>query len=287
MPSWLGFTGGGREMNSTSTSRGRRLLEVKHLHLSYDLNFFEHNSLRDSFVQLLSQPLKAVTRPKGQLHVLKDINFQVFEGEKIALIGVNGAGKTSLCRCIAEMTIPKHGEILAHGQVRAIFNPSIAILPDLTGRENAQILARLLFPESSEAEISEIVRESVDFSGLGQFADTPFKTFSKGMQARLCLALITAKPSDLMILDEAFDGADAAYQKKIAKRIQQVLDQSGAVIMVSHSIDQIESSCNRVIILSESQIAFDGPLEKGVQFYQKLIQGIGDSDLYQQHHKQV
>lgn len=274
-------------MNFTSTSSPSLLLEVRNLHLSYDLNFFEHNSLRDSFVQLLSQPLKAVTKPKGQLHVLNDINFQVHQGEKIALIGVNGAGKTSLCRCIAGMTIPKHGEILAHGQVRAIFNPSIAILPDLTGRENAQILARLLFPEASEEDLSEIVRESVEFSGLGQFADTPFKTFSKGMQARLCLALITARPCDLMILDEAFDGADAAYQKKIAGRIQKVLNLSGAVIMVSHSIDQIESSCNRVIILSESQIAFDGRLEEGVRFYKKLIQGMGDSDLYKQHHKQI
>jgi len=274
-------------MNSTSTSECPLLLEVQNLHLSYDLNFFEHNSLRDSFVQLLSHPFKAITRPKSQLHVLKGISFNVSKGERIALIGVNGAGKTSLCRCIAGMTVPKYGEINAHGQVRAIFNPSIAILPDLTGRENAYILARLMFPEIQDDEIAELVTESVNFSGLGQFADTPFKTFSKGMQARLCLALITARPSDLMILDEAFDGADAAYQKKIAKRIQKVLEESGAIIMVSHSIDQIESTCNRVIILSESQIAFDGRLKEGVIFYQKLIQGMGDSDLYQQHHKQV
>lgn len=261
------------------------LLKVENLDLLYDIDFYSDDSLRDAFVSKVSNPFSSFMKKKNQLHVLKSLNFEVKKGDKIALIGVNGAGKTSLCRTLAGMIIPQRGTIQTNGEMRAIFNPTIAILPDLSGLENAQLLSELLYPNYTKLEIKEIVKESIDFSGLGRFAEMPFKHFSKGMQARLCLSLITAKPCDILILDEAFDGADASFQEKVSKRVSDVLKNSGSIILVSHSVDHLEGICNRMIILSDSKIAFDGGLEAGLKFYQRLITLMGNKSLYEQHAK--
>lgn len=268
-------------MNSISNSN--TLLKIQDLDLFYEVDFYQSDSLRDNFVSYLSHPISSLFRKKNLLHVLRSINLEIIRGDKIALIGVNGAGKTSLCRAIAGMIMPQRGSIKVQGELRAIFNPTIAILPDLTGVENAQLLAKLLYPNQSSDEVKDIVNESIEFSGLGKFAQMPFKTFSKGMQARLCLSLITARPCDFLILDEAFDGADASFQEKVSHRVLDVIKNSGASLIVSHSIEQLEGVCNRVIILSESKIVFDGLANEGFLFYQKLIAKMGNKSLYEQH----
>lgn len=256
-------------MNSTSTSSP--ILEINNLSLSFKIEYFKHDGLRDHFINILKNPIAKILEKSDKLKVLDQISLKVHRGERLGIIGVNGAGKTTLCRCINEMIYPDYGTVKVHGTKRAIFNSAIGILPELTGRENAELLAALLYPELSTSELREILNESIEFSELGNFIDTPYKNFSKGMQARLCLSLISAKECDLLILDEVYDGADEFFRRKIVERIHRLISNSGAVILVSHNPEQILSSCNRLVLLNNAKIEFDGAVEEGMSVYRNLM----------------
>ncbi len=256
-------------MNSTSTSD--LILDIKNLSLSFKIEYFKHDGLRDHFISMLKNPIVKLLQKSDRLKVLDEISLQVRKGERLGIIGVNGAGKTTLCRCINEMIYPDYGSIKVNGTKRAIFNSAIGILPELTGRENAELLAAILYPELSTRELEEILADSIEFSELGHFIDTPYKNFSKGMQARLCLSLISAKGCDLLILDEVYDGADEFFRRKIVDRIHRLISSSGAVILVSHNPEQILSSCNRLVLLNNAKIEFDGAVEEGMSVYRNLM----------------
>jgi ABC-type polysaccharide/polyol phosphate transport system ATPase subunit len=244
------------------------LLEVNKLNLTFDLSLFRPWTLRDVFTQTLKDPIGSLLSGPERFHVLKDISFQVRSGERVALLGVNGTGKTSLCRCIAGIYHATSGHIKTTGQIRAIFDTAVGILPELTGRENAYLLAKFMYPLDYKYH-REMVEEALEFSQLGDFVDVPYRLYSNGMQARLCLSLISCKPGDLLILDEVFDGADIFFKEKISARIFQMIQQSGAVIFVSHSPDQIERVCNRVLLLDRGEIQFDGAVDEALQRYRR------------------
>ena len=227
------------------------ILTVRQLNIQYEIEFHRSDSVRDFFVGMVSNPLRIMLGNKDVFHVVKDFDLTLQRGERLGIIGVNGVGKTSLCRAIAGMLHPTSGEVMIKGEVRAIFDTSVGIQPELTGRENAVLLSRFLFPRVPSQELQAVVEESLEFSELGKFIDTPFKSYSKGMQSRLCLSLITGRPTDLLILDEVFDGADYFFQQKISARTLEMIENSGAVILVSHTPSQLERACNRVIVLGE------------------------------------
>jgi ABC-2 type transport system ATP-binding protein len=252
-------------MNSSSSSR--LIASISGVNLSYEITHYTNQSARDLFINLTTSPFKTLQTKEEYFHVLKDINFDVFHNDKIGLLGINGAGKTSLCRCIAGMISPQTGKITIHGKTRAIFDTGVGILPELTGRENAAVISALLYPEMSPQEKSIMLSDALEFSELGDFLDVPFLKYSKGMQARLSLSIISARGCDLLILDEVYDGADIFFQEKVSKRVLQMINNSGAVIFVSHSPEQIEKICNRVIILNDAKIVFDGSVSDGLKVY--------------------
>jgi ABC-2 type transport system ATP-binding protein len=254
-------------MNSTFISNSNDLiLEVSNLSLIYYLRFHRTRSLRDVFVEALSskdaQPSQELEK---EFFALKDISFKVRRGDRVGILGVNGAGKSSLLRCVAGMLRPQKGKVSAHAQIRSIFSTSHGILPELTGRENAELLAEFFYPEVEDT--AALVEEALEFSELGQFLDIPYKDYSNGMQARLYLSLISARPAGILILDEVFDGADQFFKQKVSERVTKIMRESGCTLFVSHSTDQILQSCNRVLVLKKNRLAFDGGTEKGISFY--------------------
>ncbi len=138
-------------------------------------------------------------------------------------------------------------------------------MPELTGRENAHLLARLFFPEVSD--LNPLVNEAIEFSELGHFIDVPFRQYSKGMQARLMLSLISAKSTDILILDEVFDGADVFFQQKLSIRMKNFIQSAGATIFVSHSADQVREVCDKVLVMNKGKIGFLGDVEAGIEYY--------------------
>jgi ABC-type polysaccharide/polyol phosphate transport system ATPase subunit len=243
------------------------LLKISHLNISFPLGVYRSKSWRDLFTDFSKDPLKAAKTRNDIVHVARDISFEVKNGERIGLLGINGAGKTSICRAIAGMYRPNSGTIEMNGRVRAIFDTQVGILPELTGRENARLLVRFLFPHEDDTD--SVAEEALAFSELGRFVDVPYKLYSNGMQARLCLSIISARPSDLLILDEVFDGADAYFREKASRRVLEMIERSGGVIFVSHSPDQIKRACKRVMVLEQGRIAYDGSVEGGLEYYQR------------------
>lgn len=257
-------------MTSTSTSEEAPapIVAAKDLNLVFRAAAYAPRSWRESFTRVARDPAGALLAEKERLHILKNLNFEIREGDRVGLLGVNGAGKSSLCRCIAGHYTPNSGKLELNGRVRAIFDAGIGIQPELTGRENAGLLARFLFPE--EADLDALVEESLAFSELGKFVEFPYHIYSNGMQARLCLSIVSARPTDLLILDEVFDGADSFWREKISGRVLKMIEGCGAVIFVSHSPDQIRRVCNRLIVLHGGNIVHDGPVAGGIERYQEL-----------------
>ena len=252
-------------MNSITISN--EILSVDNLHLVFNLRHYQHRSVRGLFVSFLTDPINSIFKTKDSLHVIKGLNLSIKKGDRLAVIGVNGSGKTSLCRCIAGMLNPAAGKLRITGVCRAIFNTQAGIMPELTGVENARLLARFMFIDAAEEEITEIVREATEFTELGHFLDAPYETYSAGMKARLCLSIVTAKTADLLILDEVYDSTDQFFQKKMTARLKAFIEHSGAVIFVSHSEPHIREICNRAIVLRNQTIAYDGNVEGALAAY--------------------
>jgi ABC-type polysaccharide/polyol phosphate transport system ATPase subunit len=230
------------------------LLEITNLNFSYKFKKFQTQmTFRDLFVQGIKAPLTYFTA-EDELPVLKNINLKLYAGDKIALTGVNGAGKTTLCRLLLGLLSPKTGQISHQGNIRGVFASSPGIYPELTGRENATILTHLLYPEYSLAEKKVIIEEALQFSELNQFVDMPYQNYSKGMQNRLYLSLVSARPVDILILDEVFDGADAKFQEKITARFSAMIDKCKVLIFVSHSEENIKRVCNKKYLIQNQEI---------------------------------
>lgn len=253
-------------MNSIEDSES--LLRVKDLKVHFELDHYQESGIRDLFVSAVTHPVEFLFKPKEIFYVLDGIDLEIKKGMRIGILGVNGTGKTTLCRCIAGMMKAQQGKIESNAEIRAIFDTGTGIMPELTGRENAHLLARLFFPEI--ADVTPLVNEAIEFSELGHFIDVPFKKYSKGMQSRLMLSLVSSKATDILILDEVFDGADVFFQKKLAERMKAFIKNSGATIFVSHSPEQIRQVCNQVLVLHQGKVLYFGEVEEGIERYLKI-----------------
>ncbi len=241
----------------------RVLVEANKFTVYFKPTVHRKQTMRDVFVSFFKARL--FNPSKDKYIVLNNLSLKVYRGDVLGLIGVNGVGKTTLCRYFAG--IIKSSEIKIHGEVRAIFDNSICFYPNLTGRENAEILAEIMFPGTAAEEKEKLVNEALAFSELNEFVDAPINTYSRGMRARLYLSLVTAREADVLVLDEIFGGTDQFFARKIEERIKSIVQKSGAVIMVSHDPDDIQKFCNRAIVLDDKKIVFDGSPSEALSFY--------------------
>lgn len=253
-------------MNSTSTSD--KILEIKDLTISYNFSQFRSVELRDFFIEFISSPIKFLFQRQQKVDVLKNFNLEVKRGEIVGILGINGAGKTTLCRTVSGM-YGNRKEISINGTLRAIFDTASVVQPELSGRENAWIVTNILYSHLKKEERKQIVEDSLEFTELEQYVDAPFKHYSKGMKVRLFLSIVSAKPCELLILDEVFNGADKYFNDKISSRIKGVIENSGAVLFISHSEEIIREVCNRIIVIGRQKLLFDGGVEEGIEFYNK------------------
>jgi len=233
--------------------------------LKVNRSYYQSNSWRDEFVRYF-QVRNSEKEPLNEsVDLLSDVSLTVSAGERIGIIGANGTGKTTLCRCIAGIYKPTSGTLRTIGNIRAVFDTAVGMQPELTGRENAELLADLLF--SGDPNKRDLLEEALDFSELGRHLFLPYKDYSSGMKARLSLSVASSKCADILILDEVFDGADKDFSEKISSRIVNIINKSGIVIFVSHSQSNIEAVCNRVIQLEGGRLIYDGTVSDGLAKY--------------------
>lgn len=208
-------------------------------------------------------------RPIEENWVLKDVTFSIAPGEAVGIIGQNGAGKSTLLKLITGTTRPTAGTVRMHGRVAAILELGMGFNPDLTGRQNTMHSAGLM--GYSRQEIDGAMAEIEAFAEIGAYFDQPMRTYSSGMQMRVAFSVATAFRPDMLIVDEALSVGDSYFQHKSFDRIRQFKDQGVSIIFVTHSMGDVRTLCDRVILLEKGRVLKDGAPDEIVDFYNAMV----------------
>ena len=199
---------------------------------------------------------------------LRDVSFEVKEGEALGIVGHNGAGKTTILKILSSITTPTQGEITVRGRLAALVEVSSGFHPELTGRENIYLHGAMLGMRRSE--IRRKLDSIIEFSGVGQYTDVPVKRYSSGMYVRLGFAIAAHLDPDILLLDEVLAVGDAAFQAKCLERIAEFRKNGRTVVFISHDLAAVYRLCDRALLLSHGQVLMDGPARSIVDEYQRM-----------------
>ena len=202
---------------------------------------------------------------------LKDVSFQVKEGEVVGIIGRNGAGKTTLLKIVCRITEPTEGQATVYGRVGSLLEVGTGFHPELTGRENIFLNGAIL--GMSRQEVQRKFDEIVDFSGVEKFIDTPVKRYSSGMQVRLAFSVAAHLEPEILLVDEVLAVGDAEFQKKCLGKMGDVAREGRTVLFVSHNMTAVATLTQRCIELSRGAVVRSGPTEQTIQHY---LTGVSD-----------
>lgn len=205
-------------------------------------------------------------RKGGQIWALRDVNFEVKEGEILGVIGGNGAGKSTLLKIISRITAPTEGTIKINGRVGSLLEVGTGFHPELTGRENTYLNGTIL--GMSHVEVTQKLEEIIEFAEVAKFIDTPVKRYSSGMRVRLAFAVAAHLEPEILVIDEVLAVGDIAFQKKCLGKMDQISKQYGnTVLFVSHNMQTIRALCSRAIVLSAGEIIAEGDVHEAVDIY--------------------
>jgi lipopolysaccharide transport system ATP-binding protein len=197
-----------------------------------------------------------------------DVSFSIKRGEIVGIIGPNGAGKTTLLKMIAGLLPVKDGTISVKGKITALLALGVGVHPEFSGRENIFFNGLLL--GMSPKEINGKTEDIISFSEIGQFIDQPFRTYSSGMKARLLFAISMSVDPDIMIVDEALATGDIAFVRKCERRIRELCASGATILFVSHNMIQINSLCDRSLLLMKGKVICSGPPLEVFNQYREL-----------------
>jgi len=244
-------------------TEGRRAaVVVDDVHVEYKvLATGKRASADDSARKLMQRSRKTRT-----VHALKGVSLIAYEGDSVGVIGSNGSGKSTLMRAIVGLTPTSQGSIYASSRP-SMLGVGAALIRDLSGERNVVLggLALGLPIEEIEAKFDEIV----DFAGIREFIELPMRTYSSGMTARLKFAIATAREHDILIVDEALAVGDKTFRKRSEARIRNIRDNAGTVFLVSHSMQSIRDTCNRVIWINKGEVMLDGKPDEVIEAYEE------------------
>jgi len=244
-------------------TEGRRAaVVVDDVHVEYKvLATGKRASADDSARKLMQRSRKTRT-----VHALRGVSLIAYEGDSVGVIGSNGSGKSTLMRAIVGLTPTSQGSIYASSRP-SMLGVGAALIRDLSGERNVILggLALGLPLDEIEAKFDEIV----DFAGIREFIELPMRTYSSGMTARLKFAIATAREHDILIVDEALAVGDKTFRKRSEARIRNIRDNAGTVFLVSHSMQSIRDTCNRVIWINKGEVMLDGKPDEVIEAYEE------------------
>ena len=206
---------------------------------------------------------------KETFQALREVSFEVKEGEVIGIIGHNGAGKSTLCKVLTKILTPDDGYLKMNGETTALLNYGTGFNAQLTGSDNIFLNGMLLgIPKET---VQERYEDIIDFSGIRKSIHAPVKGYSSGMKARLGFSIAATLQPDIFIIDEALSTGDMHFRKKASEKIQEMMENAKAVLIVSHSMSFVETVCTRAIWMEKGQILFDGDPQQAVRLYKEKI----------------
>jgi lipopolysaccharide transport system ATP-binding protein len=251
-----------------NVSKLYRLGEIGTGTISHDLNRWvaKIRGKEDPFSQIGVTNDRTQKAESNFAWALKDINFQVRQGEVLGIIGKNGAGKSTLLKIISRITSPTKGEIKIKGRIASLLEVGTGMHPEMTARENIFLNGAIM--GMSKKEIKSKFDEILDFAGCTMYVDTPVKRFSSGMRVRLGFAVAAFLEPEILIVDEVLAVGDAEFQKKAIGKMQDVSKSEGrTVLFVSHNMGSVKSLCSSGLVLKNGGIQFLGDIENAVNNY--------------------
>ena len=233
----------------------REVIKVDHVSMKFNLSSEKFDSFKEYVIKSI----------KGQVSVeafwaLKDVSFQVYKGDSVGLIGLNGSGKSTMLKTIAGVLKPTKGTVTVSGSVAPLIEVGAGFDMDLTARENVFLNGALL--GYTREEMTRHYDDIVKFSELENFMNVPVKNFSSGMVSRLAFAIATIGVPDILIVDEVLSVGDFRFQEKCEKRIQAMMKEGTTILFVSHSIDQVQKICNKIVWLDHGVVKRFGDAEE-------------------------
>jgi lipopolysaccharide transport system ATP-binding protein len=247
---------------------GRRAIRVENISKKYEIAVGgRHDTLRDQ----ATDAVRSLFRSRGSRErtqtfwSLRDVSFEVQQGEVVGVIGRNGAGKSTLLKILSRITAPTAGHASIYGRVASLLEVGTGFHGELSGRENVYLNGAIL--GMKKAEIDRKFDEIVAFSEVGQFIDTPVKRYSTGMHVRLAFAVAAHLEPEILLVDEVLAVGDAAFQKKCLNKMEEVGHEGRTILFVSHNMASITRLCPRVILLDSGRILKDGPAHDAVAVY--------------------
>ncbi|ACM59215.1 ABC-2 type transport system ATP-binding protein/lipopolysaccharide transport system ATP-binding protein [Caldicellulosiruptor bescii] len=235
-------------------------VKIENVSMMFNMASEKIYSIKEYFIKLVSGKLYF-----REFWALKDISFKIKKGEIFGIIGLNGAGKSTLLKIIAGVLKPTMGRVYVNGTMAPLIELGAGFDFELTARENIFLNGAIL--GYSRKFMKEKFDEIVEFAELRDFLDVPLKNFSSGMQARLGFAIATIVDPDILIVDEILAVGDFHFQEKCERRINSMLEKGTTIVMVSHSIDQIERMCQRVLWLEKGRMKMIGDAKEVCEAY--------------------
>ena len=220
-----------------------------------------------------------VDTKRGSFMALKGISFEVKKGERLGIIGGNGAGKSTTLKILSRVTAPTEGTIYINGRISSMLEVGTGFHPELTGRENIYLNGAIL--GMSKEEVDRKIEDIIDFSECRQFIDTPVKRYSSGMYVKLAFSVAAHLDSEILIMDEVLAVGDMKFQQKCLKKMQEVSENEGRTILyVSHNMNTIRQLCDRCIVLEKGEVIYDGDIEESISLYMGVDIRNSENDIF-------
>jgi lipopolysaccharide transport system ATP-binding protein len=230
-----------------------------------------YGTLRDSLAAVGRRIRQTGHHHHEEIWALKDITFDVAQGEVLGVIGRNGAGKSTLLKVLTRITTPTSGRAMIRGRVSSLLEVGTGFHPELTGRENVFLNGAIL--GMKRREIIRKLPDIVEFSGIDQFMDTPVKRYSSGMYVRLAFSVAAHLEPEIMLVDEVLAVGDAEFQRRCLGRMEEIGGTGRTVLFVSHNMQAVAQLCDRVILLERGGVVVDGPSTDVVAQYLQMGHG--------------
>lgn len=243
------------------------ILKVENVSIKYITGDFKSIGLKEYVMRRLTNNYKV-----KEFWANQNISFSLERGDMLGIIGTNGAGKSTILKAISGIMVPSEGRVYRKGKIAALLELASGFDGDLTVKENAYLRGALL--GYTRSFMDEMYEEIIAFSELKDFEDRPFKQLSSGMKSRLAFSIASLVNPDILILDEVLSVGDGAFRKKSEAKMKEIINSGATTILVSHSLEQVRSMCNKILWLHRGkQITFGDDVKKICDDYQKFLNG--------------
>lgn len=239
-------------------------LKVDNVSIKFNLAQEKLDSLKEFFIGIFKGKVSY-----EEFWALKNVSFELEKGDRLGILGLNGAGKSTILKVIAGVYRPTEGKVTKKGVLAPLLELGAGFDPQYTARENVYLYGAVLGykKEFIDKKFDEIIK----FAELEKFVDVPVKNFSSGMKSRLGFAICTAVNPDILILDEVLSVGDAKFRKKSEKKVTDMFDDGVTVLFVSHSLEQVKRICNKAVILEHGQVVAFGDIDEIAPKYEEMI----------------